>query len=91
MTSAVEVARAYVQAHLVDRDALAEAQDRSDAIAALSLLKRAFQTDVTPILAMARARDGGAIDPVGTYRASGYRQRKAGERPAQARSTVGII
>lgn len=83
MTSAVELVRAYVQAHLVDREALREAQDRCDAIIALATLKEAFTTDVSPILAMARERSGGAIDPVGTYRASGYRGRKSEERPAR--------
>ena len=89
--SVVEVLRAYVQAHLVDREALASAQDRCDAIAALSLLKRAFTTDVSPILAMARVRAGGAIDPIAAYRASGYRARKAEERPAQSGVTAGIV
>ncbi len=89
--SVVEVLRAYVQAHLVDRDALASAQDRCDAIAALSVLKRAFTTDVSPILAMARVRAGGAIDPIAAYRASGYRARKAEERPAQSGVTAGIV
>jgi L-rhamnose isomerase/sugar isomerase len=92
IVSVAEVVRAYVQALLVDRAALADAQDRSDAIAALAILKRAFTTDVSPILALARARAGGAIDPVGVYRASGYRQRKAAERPAGAsRVTAGIV
>jgi L-rhamnose isomerase/sugar isomerase len=91
MMSVIEVVRGYVQAHLVDREALSAAQDRCDAIEALALLKRAFTTDVSPILATARARAGGAIDPIATYRASGYRQRKAEERPARARSTVGIV
>ena len=83
MTSAVELSRAYVQAHLVDRAALAEAQENCDALAALTTLKQAFTTDVSPVLAAARQREGGAIDPVAAYRASGYRRRKAGERPAR--------
>jgi len=83
MMSAVELTRAYVQAHLVDRAALAEAQDRCDPLLALSILKQAFTTDVAPILAVARERNGGAIDPIATYRQSGYRQRKHGERPAR--------
>ncbi|HKP13331.1 MAG TPA: L-rhamnose catabolism isomerase [Blastocatellia bacterium] len=91
MTSAVELVRAYVQAHLVDRAALTEAQERCDPLMALATLKQAFTTDVSPILAMARARSGGAIDPVATYRASGYRQRKAEERPAQAGLAAGIV
>ena len=83
MSSAVELSRAYVQAHLVDRDALTEAQKNCDPLAALATLKQAFTTDVSPVLAVARERAGGAIDPVAAYRASGYRQRKAEERPAQ--------
>jgi L-rhamnose isomerase/sugar isomerase len=92
MTSTVEVLRAYVQAHLVDRAALAQAQEKCDAMTALLTLKQAFTTDVAPILAMARARAGGAIDPMATYRASGYRARKAEERPVKAGgSGAGIV
>jgi L-rhamnose isomerase/sugar isomerase len=91
MTSAAELVRAYVQAHLVDRPALARAQERNDAIQALSILKQAFTTDVGPILAMARHRAGGAIDPVAAYRASGYRSEKARERPARERRGTGIV
>jgi len=83
MMSAVELVRAYVQAHLVDRAALTEAQQECDPLLALSILKQAFTTDVTPILAEARARAGGAIDPITAYRESGYRKIKAEERPAQ--------
>jgi L-rhamnose isomerase/sugar isomerase len=91
MTSAVELVRAYVQAHLVDRAALAEAQASNDALLALQALKQAFTTDVSPILAMARHRAGGAIDPVAAYRSSGYRGRKAEERPAEAVRRSGIV
>jgi L-rhamnose isomerase/sugar isomerase len=91
MTSAVELVRAYAQAHLVDRVALHEHQERNDALMALQTLKQAFTTDVGPILAMARRRAGGAIDPVGTYRASGYRARKAEERPSSGGSGSGIV
>ena len=82
MTSAAELVRAYVQAHLVDRRALSSHQTSCDALMALQALKQAFTTDVAPILAMARHRAGGAIDPVATFRASGYRASKAQERPA---------
>lgn len=91
MVSTGEVVRAYVQAHLVDRVALKEAQDNCDAIAALATLKKAFTTDVAPILAEARQRSGGAIDPVTTYRASGYRKQKGEERPASANPSSGIV
>jgi L-rhamnose isomerase/sugar isomerase len=91
MMSAVELVRAYVQAHLVDRQALTEAQEKCDPLMALATLKQAFTTDVSPILAMARERAGGAIDPLATYRASGYRQKKADERPAQIGVAAGIV
>jgi L-rhamnose isomerase/sugar isomerase len=91
VTSSIEITRAYVQAHLVDRDALSGCQERNDPLMALQTLKQAFTTDVGPILAMARVRDGGAIDPIAMYRASGYRQKKADERPAAIRLGAGIV
>jgi L-rhamnose isomerase / sugar isomerase len=91
MMSAAEVVRAYVQAHLVDRARLAEHQNHNDALLALQTLKEAFITDVEPILAMARHRAGGAIDPVAVFRASGYRERVAQARPAVARMGAGIV
>lgn len=91
MMSAVELARAYVQAHLIDRQALTEAQEKCDPLKALAILKQAFTTDVAPILAVARERAGGAIDPIETYRISKYRQRKADERPALQQISAGIV
>ncbi len=91
MTSAAELVRAYVQASLVDRGRLAEHQQRNDPLMALEALKEAFRTDVEPILAMARLRAGGAIDPVATFRASGYRKHAAQARPAVARVGAGIV
>ena len=91
MLSAAEVQRAYAQALLVDRKALEGFQEDNDALMATQTLKVAFRTDVEPILAMARLADGGAIDPVAAYRASGYRRKVAGERPAVAASGGGIV
>jgi L-rhamnose isomerase/sugar isomerase len=91
VTSAVEVSRAYVQALMVDRTKLEEAQKSCDAIAALATLKEAFTTDVSPILAAARERSGGAIDPIAAYRASGYRKIKDKERPATKGISAGIV
>jgi len=92
MTSAHELQRAYAMALLVDRGALHSAQDGNDAILAGRALKQAFATDVEPILAEARRRQGGAIDPLATYRASRYRERSDAERPRQAgASGSGIV
>jgi L-rhamnose isomerase/sugar isomerase len=91
MSSATEVARVYAQALLVDRAALDGFQQRNDALMASQTLKRAFTTDVGPILARARQLCGGALDPVAAFRASGYRQRCASERPANRSSASGIV
>lgn len=91
MASAMEVQRAYAQALLVDRTALAGFQADNDALMASATLKQAFRTDVEPILAMARLEKSGAIDPVAAYRASGYRQKVAGIRPDVSGAGGGIV
>lgn len=91
MASAVEIQRAYVQASLVDRDALRAAQEDSDVMLGHRMVKQAFITDVSPVLAEARRRNGGAIDPIALYRASGYRARKAVERPVVEGTSAGIV
>jgi L-rhamnose isomerase/sugar isomerase len=91
MTSAIELTRAYAQALLIDRNALAGFQESNDALMASQTLKRAFTTDVHPILARARERKGAAIDPVGAYRRSGYRAACAERRPATGGARSGIV
>ena len=91
MTSAMELQRAYAQALIVDRQRLGEYQQHNDALMAAQTLKRAFTTDVQPILAQARLRKGAAIDPVIAYRASGYRAACARKRPAQQSFGGGIV
>ncbi len=91
MVSAMEVTRAYAQALLVDRAALAGFQEENDALMATGTLKEAFRTDVEPILALARMEAGGAIDPVAAYRASGYRGKVAGIRPKVQGASGGIV
>lgn len=91
MVSAIEVQRAYTQALLVDRAALAAFQDANDALMATCTLKDAFRTDVEPILAMARMEKHGAIDPVAAYRESRYRAKVAAERPASSAGGGGIV
>lgn len=58
---------------------------------ASNILKRAFRTDVEPILATARVNNAGAIDPIAAYRASGYRKKVADERPAVSGAGGGIV
>jgi L-rhamnose isomerase/sugar isomerase len=91
IVSAGEIVRAYAQALIVDRTVLAAYQDKNDALMAAQTLKRAFATDVSPILAKVRADNGGAIDPVAAYRASKYRAKVARERPAAKGGGGGIV
>jgi L-rhamnose isomerase/sugar isomerase len=91
MASAMEIQRAYVQASLIDREGLEVAQAESDVMLGHRLVKQAFITDVSPILAEARRRRGGAIDPINLYRKSGYRQEKAMERPVVEGTSAGIV
>ena len=91
MASAIEIQRAYVQASLVDREGLEVAQAESDVMLGHRLVKQAFITDVSPILAESRRRLGGAIDPINLYRKSGYRAEKAKERPVVEGTSAGIV
>jgi L-rhamnose isomerase/sugar isomerase len=58
---------------------------------AAQTLKRAFTTDVGPILACARERAGAAIDPVSAFRASAHRTTVSGRRPPVSGSGSGIV
>jgi L-rhamnose isomerase/sugar isomerase len=91
MASAIEILRAYVQASLVDRDELRVAQNQSDVMLGHRIIKRAFLTDVTPVLAEARRRKGGAIDPWTVFRSSKYRALKSKERPFVGGTAAGIV
>ncbi len=91
MSSAMEVQRAFIQASLVDREALANYQLDNDALMASQTLKQAFRTNVDPILQFSRLQSGGAIDPIGAYRESQYRQTVSAERPLVTGASGGIV
>jgi L-rhamnose isomerase/sugar isomerase len=81
-----QLQQAYAKACLVSHATLAEHQSSGDVIMAERTLKRAYETDVRPLVAEARRRRGGALDPVSAFRDSGYRAQKAAERPATSTS-----
>ncbi len=64
----------YAQALLVDRKKLIEAQQQNDVIAAQEVLQTAFRTDVRALVAEARLRAGGALDPLAAYRKEKIRE-----------------
>lgn len=82
LSSADAIAQCYAKALLVDRAALHAAQEGNDTMMAFQALRRAYTTDVTPILGMVRMEAGGAIEVLEAYRLSRYRDRKANERKA---------
>ena len=80
--SVINVQTAYAKALLVDRSALHEAQEAGDVLGAYRVLQAAYETDVRPLLAEFRVRQGRDADPIGAFRASGYSERVARERTA---------
>ena len=71
---------AYAQALLVDRPALEQARETNDVTWAQEILQDAFRTDVRPLVAEARLRVGGAIQPLTLFRELGIRQHLIRER-----------
>ena len=58
----------YAQALLVDRKKLVEAQNNNDVVTAQEILQQAFRTDVRALVAEARLRAEGALNPLAFYR-----------------------
>jgi L-rhamnose isomerase/sugar isomerase len=82
LSSAEAITASFAKALVVDRDALHAAQEANDTMMGFQALRRAYNIDVAPIVAMARMEAGGAIDVLATYRESRWRERKAQERKA---------
>lgn len=68
MNSLENIRTAYVKALLVDFSGLEVAQKENDVVRCEQILQSAFQTDVRPLLADARLRAGGVLDPIGSFR-----------------------
>jgi L-rhamnose isomerase/sugar isomerase len=71
---------AYAQALLVDEHKLIEAQLSNDVVTAQEILQDAFRTDVRPLVAEARLRDGGALNPIRFFRENKLRYNLVKER-----------
>lgn len=78
---------AYAQALLVDEKALKEAQATNDVVRAQEILQQAYRTDVRPLVAEARLRAGGVLDPVAFYRQQDVRGNLIKERGAKTVAT----
>lgn len=70
----------YAQSLIVDRNALVAAQESNDVACCQEILQDAFRTDVRPLVAEARLRAGGALQPLELYRNLQVRQNLTRER-----------
>jgi L-rhamnose isomerase/sugar isomerase len=78
----------YAKAALVDRETLARHQKNSALVDAENCLKDAFSTDVRPVIQDWRKSRGLPVDPLASFRQSGYLERITAERADKNRSTA---
>ena len=78
--SVVNLQEAYAKALLVDRAALAAAQEAGDVLGGHEVLLDAYRTDVRPLCAKVRAGRNASEDPVAALRSGGYRERSIAAR-----------
>ena len=77
----------YTQALLIDRKKLTDAQQNNDVVTAQEILQNTFRTDVRPIVAEARLRNGGALSPLQFFRHMKIRERLTKERGSKTVAT----
>jgi L-rhamnose isomerase/sugar isomerase len=87
LQSVEAIQNAYAQALLVDRKKLKEAQTKNDTVQCQEILQQAFRTDVRPLVAEARLRNGGALKPIEVFRSLRIREQLIKERGAKTIST----
>ncbi len=78
---------AYAQSLIVDRKALIDAQEENDVVKAQEILQQAYRTDVRPLIAEARLRAGGAINPLQLFRDAKARNELVKERGSKTVAT----
>lgn len=77
----------YAQALLVNREELESAREQNEAVPAQEILQSAFRADLRPLVAEARLRAGGALDPLKVFRAAGVRKNLIKERGEKSFAT----
>ena len=87
--SVMNTQTAHAKALLVDRAALAAAQEAGDVILANRIVMAAYETDVRPLLAQARVEMGRHPDPIVAFRESGYLQHIAATRTGEGLGALG--
>jgi L-rhamnose isomerase/sugar isomerase len=77
----------YAQALIIDREKLEVAQNNNDVVTAQEILQEAFRTDVRALVAEARLRAGGAINPLAFYRSEKVREQLIKDRGSKTIAT----
>jgi len=80
LQSVEAILQSYAKALLINRTALKKAQQNNDVTLCQEILQAAFQTDVRPLVAEARLKSGGTLDPIKLFRSLGVRQTLIKER-----------
>jgi L-rhamnose isomerase/sugar isomerase len=78
---------AYAQALLVDKNDLEKARNENDVVMAQEILQGAYRTDLRPLIAEARLRSGGSLDPVYAFRKLEVRRQLTAARGTNVVST----
>ncbi|HEY4154824.1 MAG TPA: sugar isomerase, partial [Puia sp.] len=66
---------------------LESAREQNEVVTAQEILQGAFRTDVRPLVAEARRRAGGALDPLHLFRSAGIRKKLVKERGEKSFAT----
>ncbi|HVK97378.1 MAG TPA: TIM barrel protein [Flavisolibacter sp.] len=80
MQSVEAIKVAYAQSLLVDVKELEAAREANDVVRAQEIIQAAYRTDVRSIVAEARLRAGGSLDPVQSFRQLETRKNLVAER-----------
>ncbi|RYY62543.1 MAG: sugar isomerase [Chitinophagaceae bacterium] len=78
---------AYAQALTIDRVKLNAAQSSNDVVAAQEILQDTFRTDLRPLIAEARLRSGGALQPLKLFRQLNLRKELVKDRGTKSVAT----
>jgi L-rhamnose isomerase / sugar isomerase len=65
---------------LIDQKKLAAARDNNDVVTAQEILQQAYRTDLRPLVAEARLRAGGVLQPIEFFRQQKVREALIKER-----------
>jgi L-rhamnose isomerase / sugar isomerase len=87
LQSVEAIQQAYAKSLLVDRKALNAAQNDNDVVRCQEILQTAYQTDVRALVAEARLKMGGALDPLSIFRSLKVRENLTLERGAKTVAT----